>query len=72
MSLLLAVLKRVKLAEAGKKKQVVMGKEMKKKGIILCHASQISGGGSKQLKHFLKSIVRNTQVRTDKCRGYTF
>ncbi len=56
----------------GKKKQVVMGIEMKKKGIFRCHALQISGGGSKQLKPFFdKHISKNAQVRTDKWRGYT-
>jgi hypothetical protein len=55
----------------GKKRQVVMGIEMKKKGIVRCHALQISGGGTKQLKPFFeKHISKEAQVRTDKWRGY--
>jgi transposase-like protein/predicted RNA-binding Zn-ribbon protein involved in translation (DUF1610 family) len=55
----------------GKKTQVVMGIEMKNKGIVRCHALQISNGGSKQLKPFFeKHISKQARVRTDKWRGY--
>jgi transposase-like protein len=56
----------------GREKQVVMGIEMKKKGIVRCHAFQIKNGGSKQLKPFFeKYISKQARVRTDKWRGYT-
>lgn len=55
----------------GKKKQVVVGIEMKNKGIVRCHALQINNGGSKQLKHFFeKHVSKEAKVRTDKWRGY--
>lgn len=55
----------------GKKKQVVMGIEMKNKGIVRCHAVQIDNGGTKQLKPFFeKHVSKNAKVRTDKWRGY--
>jgi transposase-like protein len=55
----------------GKKKQVVMGIQMKNKGIFRCHATQIDNGGTKQLKPFFeKHISKEAKVRTDKWRGY--
>jgi transposase-like protein len=55
----------------GKKKQVVMGIQMKNKGIFRCQATQIDNGGSKQLKPFFeKHISKEAKVRTDKWRGY--
>jgi transposase-like protein len=55
----------------GKKKQVVMGIEMKNKGIVRCHALQISDCGTKQLKPFFdKHIDKEAKIRTDKWRGY--
>ena len=54
-----------------KKAQVVMGIEMKNKGIVRCHALKISNGGTKQLKPFFeKHISKEARVRTDKWRGY--
>jgi predicted RNA-binding Zn-ribbon protein involved in translation (DUF1610 family) len=54
-----------------KRKQVVMGIEMKNKGIVRCYASQISNGGTKELKPFFKKFVDiHAMVRTDKWRGY--
>ena len=48
-----------------------MGIEMKKKGIVRCHALQISDCGTKQLKPFFeKHISKEAKVRTDKWRGY--
>ena len=55
----------------GKQQQVVMGVEMKKKGIVCCHALQIDNCGSKQLKPFFeKHVSKEAKVRTDKWRGY--
>lgn len=55
----------------GKKKQVVMGIEMKNKGIYRCHALQIENCGTKQLKPFFNThISKEAKVRTDKWRGY--
>lgn len=55
----------------GKKKTVVMGIQMKKKGIVQCQAMHISDCGSKQLKPFFnKHISKEARVRTDKWRGY--
>jgi transposase-like protein len=55
----------------GKKKQVVMGIEMKNKGIYRCYALQIENCGTKQLKPFFeKHISKEAKVRTDKWRGY--
>jgi transposase-like protein len=55
----------------GKKKQVVMGIEMKKKGIIRCYASSVSHGGTTELKPFFeKYIETNAIIRTDGWRGY--
>ena len=55
----------------GKKKQVVMGIKMEKKGIVQCHAKEITGGGTKQLKPFFeKHVDKEAKVRTDKWRGY--
>lgn len=55
----------------GKKKQVVMGIEMKNKGIVRCHALQITDCGTKQLKPFFeKHIDKEAKIRTDKWRGY--
>lgn len=55
----------------GKKKQVVMGIEMKNKGIYRCYALQIENAGTKQLKPFFeKHIDKEAKVRTDKWRGY--
>lgn len=55
----------------GKKKQVVMGIEMKNKGIYRCHALQIENCGTKQLKPFFEKHISNqAKVRTDKWRGY--
>lgn len=56
----------------GRKEQVVMGIELKKKGIVRCHALKITDGGSKQLKPFFeKHISKEAKVTTDKWRGYT-
>lgn len=50
-----------------KKKQVVMGIEMKNKGIVRCHALQITDCGTKQLKSFFeKHIAKDAKIRTDK------
>jgi transposase-like protein len=55
----------------GKRKQVVMGIEMKKKGIVRCYARCIDNGGSKELKPFFQKFVsKEAIVRTDKWRGY--
>lgn len=55
----------------GKKMQVVMGIEMKNKGIARCYALKISNGGTRQLKPFFeKHISKEAKVRTDKWRGY--
>jgi hypothetical protein len=55
----------------GKKMQVVMGIEMKNKGIVRCNALKISNGGTKQLKPFFeKHVCKEAEVRTDKWRGY--
>jgi transposase-like protein/ribosomal protein L37AE/L43A len=55
----------------GKRKQVVMGIEMKNKGIVRCYAKQIDNGGSKELKPFFQKFVsREAKIRTDKWRGY--
>jgi transposase-like protein len=55
----------------GKKRQVVMGIEMKNKGIVRCHAVSITDCGTKQLKPFFeKHIAKEAKVRTDKWRGY--
>ena len=55
----------------GKRKQVVMGIEMKKKGIVRCYARCINNGGSKELKPFFEQFVsKEAIVRTDKWRGY--
>lgn len=55
----------------GKKKQVVMGIEMKNKSIVRCHALQITDCGTKQLKPFFeKHIAKDAKIRTDKWRGY--
>lgn len=54
-----------------KKMQAVMGIEMKNKGILRCHALQISNGGTKELKPFFeKHVSKEAIVRTDKWRGY--
>ncbi len=56
----------------GKKKQVVMGIEMKNKGIVRCHALAVSDCGTKQLKPFFdKHIDKEAKIRTDKWRGYS-
>ena len=53
----------------GKRKQEVMGIEMKTKGIVRCYASQRSHDGTKELKPFFNKFVDNgAQVRTDKWR----
>ena len=55
----------------GKKKEVVMGVQMKNKGIVRCYAIQINGAGTKELKPFFqKFISKQAIVRTDKWRGY--
>ena len=55
----------------GKKKQVVMVIQMKKKGIVRCYANQIPSAGTKQLKPFFqKYISKEALIRTDKWRGY--
>ena len=55
----------------GKKRQVVMGIEMKNKGIYRCHALHINDCGTKQLKPFFeKHISKEAKIRTDKWRGY--
>jgi len=55
----------------GKKKQVVMGIQMQKKGIVRCHAVQINDCGTKQLKPFFeKHISKEANIRTDQWRGY--
>ncbi len=55
----------------GKKKQVVMGIEMQKKGIVRCYATQIKNCGTKQLKPFFeKHISKEAKIRTDQWRGY--
>lgn len=55
----------------GKKRQVVMGIEMQKKGIVRCHALQIEDCGTKQLKPFFeKHIAKEANIRTDQWRGY--
>ena len=55
----------------GKKRQVVMGIEMQKKGIVRCHALKIESCGTKQLKPFFeKHISKEANIRTDKWRGY--
>lgn len=56
----------------GKKKQVVMGIEMRKRGIVRCQALQITDCGTKQLKPFFdKYIDKQARIRTDKWRGYS-
>jgi len=56
----------------GKKKEVVMGIEMKNKGIVRCYAKHINGAGNKELKPFFqKCINKQTFVRADKWRGYS-
>lgn len=56
----------------GKRKEVVMGIEMKNKGIVRCYASHIANGGSKELRLFFNKFVdRAAIVRTDKWRGYS-
>lgn len=55
----------------GKKRQVVMGIEMQKKGIVGCHALHIEDCGTKQLKPFFeKHIAKEANIRTDQWRGY--
>lgn len=55
----------------GKKKEVVMGIQMKKGGIIRCYAKQINGAGTKELKPFFQKFINKVAViRTDKWRGY--
>jgi len=55
----------------GKKRQVVMGIQMQKKGIVRCHAAQVTGCGTKQLKPFFeKHISKKAKIRTDQWRGY--
>lgn len=55
----------------GKKKQVVMGIKMEKKGIVQCQAIEITDCGSKQLKPFFeKHVDKEANIRTDKWRGY--
>ena len=56
----------------GSKKQVVMGIQMEKKGIVRCHAIRINDCGTKQLKPFFeKHISKEANIRTDQWRGYT-
>lgn len=55
----------------GNKKEVVMGIEMKKGGILRCFANHIRHAGTKELRPFLRQFVhRSAEVRTDKWRGY--
>jgi len=55
----------------GNKKEVVMGIEMKKGGILRCFAKSIRHAGTKELKPFFKQFIhRSAEVRTDKWRGY--
>lgn len=55
----------------GKKKEVVMAIELKKKGIYRCYARHINGAGTKQLEPFFSQYIdRKAIVRTDKWRGY--
>ncbi|GAC1386760.1 MAG: hypothetical protein NVSMB45_16440 [Ginsengibacter sp.] len=55
----------------GNKKQVVMGIQMQKKGIVRCHAVKINNGGTKQLQPFFKKhISKEAKIRTDQWRGY--
>ena len=70
MSFLLVVMKKVKWVEV-KEREVVMGIEMKNKGIVRRHAVEISDCGTKQLKPFFeKHIAKDAKVGTDKWRGY--
>lgn len=56
----------------GNKRPVVMGIQMQKKGIVRCHATQVSDCGTKQLKPFFeKHISKEAKIRTDLWRGYT-
>jgi transposase-like protein len=56
----------------GKKKEVVMGIEMKNKGTVRCYAKHINGAGSKELKPFFqKYISKQALVLNDKWRGYS-
>lgn len=55
----------------GNKKEVVMGVEMKKKGIFRCFAKHIANGGTKELRPFFtQCISKEAKIRTDKWRGY--
>lgn len=55
----------------GKKKEVVMGIQIKKGGIVQCYAKQIQNAGTKELKPFFqKFISKAALIKTDKWRGY--
>lgn len=51
--------------------QVVMGIKMKNKGIVRCHALQITDCGTKQLKSFFEMhIAKDAKIKTDKWREF--
>ena len=55
----------------GNKKEVVMGIEMKKGGILRCFARHIRHAGTKELRPFFRQrIHRSAEIRTDQWRGY--
>ncbi len=55
----------------GKKRQVVMGIEVRGKGIGVCRAMHVSNCGTKELKPFFeKCIEKEAEVKTDQWRGY--
>jgi len=47
----------------GNKKEVVMGVEMKKKGIFRCFAKHIANGGTKELRPFFTQCISKDKDR---------
>lgn len=45
----------------GRKRQMVMGIQIQKKGLVRCHAVQVNDCGTKQLNLFLESIYLKKQ-----------